>query len=145
VALPVVWRPHATRIVAYALAGPIMISMIVLAVVLPPVWGLLDRIGLVLFGLLIGWILHVLARCRIAADAQGLTVVNPLYTRRYEWAEVLRVNMSAGDPWPTFDLASGDSIGAMGINGAEHRLAERQMTELRALLRAYGEAPDPRP
>jgi hypothetical protein len=66
-----------------------------------------------------------------------------LSTRRYEWAEVVRVNMSAGDPWPTLDLASGDSISAMGINGAEHRLAARQMTELRILLRTYGEAPDP--
>ena len=142
-ALPVVWRPRTTRILAYSLAGTIMLGMIVLAVVVPTNWGAIDRIGLVLFGLLVAWILHVLARCRIRADRRGLTIVNPLYTRRYEWAEVIRVNMSVGDPWPTLDLASGDSISAMGINGAEHRLAARQMTELRALLKAYGEAPDP--
>jgi Bacterial PH domain len=144
VPLPVVWRPRLTRILAYALASTIMIGMIVLAVVVPAAWGILDRIGLVLFGLLVAWILHVLARCRITADTGGLTVVNPLYTRRYEWAEVVRVNMAAGDPWPTFDLASGDSVSAMGINGAERELAARQMTELRTLLRTYGEAPEPR-
>jgi hypothetical protein len=143
VTLPVVWRPRTTRILAYTLASTIMIGMIVLAFVVPRDWGTVDRVGLVTFGLLVAWILHVLARCRIAADQRGLTVVNPLYTRRYEWAEVVRVNMSAGDPWPTLDLASGDSISAMGINGAEHRLAARQMTELRILLRTYGEAPDP--
>jgi membrane-associated phospholipid phosphatase len=145
VTLPVVWRPHTTRAVAYALAGTIMIGMIVLAVVVPPNWGAADRIGLVVFGLVIAWIMHVLARCRVVADVRGLTVVNPLYTRRYEWAEVIRVNMATGDPWPTLDLASGDSISAMGINGAEHQLAARQMTELRVLLHTYGEAPDPQP
>jgi hypothetical protein len=143
VTLPVVWRPRTTRILAYALAGTIMIAMIVLAVLVPPTWGTADRIGLVLFGLLIASIMHALARCRIAADSGGLTVVNPFYTRRYEWAEVVRINMGVGDPWPTLDLASGDSIGAMGINGAERELASRQLAELRVLLQTYGETPDP--
>jgi hypothetical protein len=143
VTLPVVWRPRTTRVVAYALASTIMIGMVVLAVVVPSTWGAGDRIGLVVFGLVIAWIMHVLGRCRVVADVPGLTIVNPLYTRRYEWAEVVRVNMVTGDPWPTLDLSSGDSISAMGINGAEHQLAARQMTELRGLLRAYGEAPDP--
>jgi hypothetical protein len=141
--LPVVWRPRTTRILAYTLASTILIGMIVLAIVVPAAWGTADRVGLVLFGALIAWILHALARCRITADAGGLTVVNPFYTRRYEWAEVVRVNMGVGDPWPTLDLASGDSIGAMGINGAERELAADQLAELRILLQVYGEAPDP--
>ncbi|WP_231331345.1 PH domain-containing protein [Actinomadura graeca] len=142
-ALPVVWRPRTTRIVAYATAGTIVLGMIVLAVVVTPRFKVLDRVLLVAFGLFVAWILHMLARCRVLADETGLTVVNAFRTRRLEWPEVLGVTMSAGEPWPTLDLADGTSIGAMGINGAEKTLAARQLAELRALVHTRGEAPNP--
>jgi hypothetical protein len=85
----------------------------------------------------------MLARCRVAADESGVTVVNAFNTRRLEWPQILDVTMNVGDPWPTLDLADGTSIGAMGINGAEKALAARQLAELQSLLRARGEAPDP--
>ncbi|WP_246251057.1 MULTISPECIES: PH domain-containing protein [Actinomadura] len=142
-ALPTVWRPRVTRIVAYATAGIIVLGMIVLAVVVAPQFKLFDRILLVVFGLFVGWILHMLARCRVQADEAGLTVVNPFRTRRLEWAEVIDVTMGEGEPWPTLDLADGTSFGAMGINGAEKTLAAHQLAELRALLQTQGEAPNP--
>ncbi|QXJ26946.1 PH domain-containing protein [Actinomadura graeca] len=117
--------------------------MIVLAVVVTPRFKVLDRVLLVAFGLFVAWILHMLARCRVLADETGLTVVNAFRTRRLEWPEVLGVTMSAGEPWPTLDLADGTSIGAMGINGAEKTLAARQLAELRALVHTRGEAPNP--
>ena len=137
------WRPRATRVVAYLTAGVIVLGLIVLAVVVAPQFKVFDRVLLVVVGLVIAWILHMLARCRVAADEAGLTVVNAFRTHRYEWPEVVDVSMSVGEPWPTLDLADGTSIGAMGINGAEKALAARQLTELRALLHARGEAPDP--
>ncbi len=140
--LPVVWRPRTTRIIGYGLAGAIVLSVVVLAIVLPPTWGVADRVALVLFGALVAWILHVLARCRVVADERGLTVVNAVATRRYDWAEIVGVSMERGAPWPTLDLAGGDSISAMGINGAEHALAAGQLTELRALLKRHAEAAD---
>lgn len=138
------WRPRTTRIVAYITAGVIVLGLIVLAVVVAPQFKLSDRVLMVAFGALIAWILHMLARCRVVADEAGLTVVNAFRTRRFEWAEVVDVSMSVGEPWPTLDLADGTSIGAMGINGAEKTLATRQLTELKTLLHARGEAPDPR-
>lgn len=136
------WRPRTTRIVAYITAGVIMLGLIVLAVVVAPQFTMFDRILMVAFGAFIAWILHMLARCRVAADEAGLTVVNAFRTRRLEWPEVLDVTMSEGEPWPTLDLADGTSIGAMGINGTEKALAARQLTELKALLHARGETPD---
>ncbi|MFD0686976.1 PH domain-containing protein [Actinomadura fibrosa] len=143
-ALPTVWRPRTTRVVAYATAGIIMLGMIVLAVVVAPQFKTLDRVLMIAFGLLVAWILHMLARCRVAADDTGLTVVNAFRTRRLEWPEVVDVTMSIGEPWPTLDLADGTSIGAMGINGAEKALAARQLAELRTLVQTKGEAPNPR-
>ncbi|WP_067885084.1 PH domain-containing protein [Actinomadura chibensis] len=142
-ALPTVWRPRTTRLVAYLTAGVIMLGLIALAALVAPQFKAFDRALMIAFGVLIGWVLHMLARCRVAADESGLTVVNAFRTRRLEWPEVLGVSMTVGDPWPTLDLADGTSIGAMGINGAEKALAARQLAELRALLRARGEAPDP--
>ncbi|MFC9976024.1 PH domain-containing protein [Spirillospora sp. NPDC127200] len=141
--LPTVWRPRTTRVVAYATAGAIMLGLIALAVVVAPQFKLFDRVMIVLSGVLIAWILHMLARCRVIADDEGLTVVNAFRTRRLAWAEVVDADMGVGEPWPTLDLADGTSVGAMGINGTEKALSARQLAELQALLRERGEAPDP--
>ncbi|GAA4393230.1 PH domain-containing protein [Actinomadura sp. NPDC048032] len=142
-ALPTVWRPRTTRLVAYTTAGVIVLGMIVLAVVVAPQFKLFDRILMVAFAAVVAWVLHMLARCRVGADESGLTVVNAFRTRRLEWPEVVGVSMTTGDPWPTLDLADGTSLPAMGINGAEKARAAHQLTELRALLHTRGEAPDP--
>ena len=137
------WRPRTTRITAYTTAGVIVLGLIALAVVVPDQYKLFDRALMVAFGVLVAWILHMLARCRVTADESGVTVVNAFRTRRLEWPEILDVGMSTGDPWPTLDLADGTSLGAMGINGAEKALAARQLAELQSLLHTRGEAPDP--
>jgi hypothetical protein len=141
--LPVVWRPRTTRIVAYTMAGVIVLGMLVLAIVVAPLFQLADRILLVLFGLALAWILHMLARCRVEADDRGLTVVNAFRTRRLDWAEVVDLAMAEGAPWPTLDLADGTSIGVMGINGTEKTRAARHLAELHTLLKERGETPDP--
>lgn len=138
--LPVVWRPRVTRVVAYTLAGVIMLGMVALALVVAPQFTVLDRALIVLFGLLLAWVLHMLARCRVVAEEGGITVVNAFRTRRLEWPELLGVTMDVGDPWPTLDLADGTSIGAMGINGSEKKRAARQVAELRTLVGERAEA-----
>ncbi|WP_232384229.1 PH domain-containing protein [Actinomadura violacea] len=142
-ALPAVWRPRTTRVVAYTTAGVVVLGLAALAVVVAPQFKLFDRVLMVAFGMVVAWVLHMLARCRVTADDEGLTVVNAFNTRRLAWPEVLGVSMTEGDPWPTLDLADGTSIGAMGINGAEKALAARQVTELESLLRTRSETPDP--
>jgi hypothetical protein len=128
---------------AAVLTCAVMITMITLAIVVAPQFGLADRIGLVLFGLAIAGLLHLLGRCRVTADTEGLTLVNPVRTTRLEWAEILRVNLSEGEPWPTLDLADGSTVSAMGIQRSDGDRARQAVAELRALLRERGEAPDP--
>jgi hypothetical protein len=141
--VPTVWRPRTTRIVAYTTGGVIVLGLIALAVVVPEQYTFADRALMVAFGAFIAWVLHMLARCRVAADDSGVTVVNAFASRRLEWPQILDVTMNVGDPWPTLDLADGTSISAMGINGAEKTRAAHQLTELRTLLKARGETPDP--
>jgi hypothetical protein len=142
--LPIVWRPRRTQIVAYTMAVVMVAGSIVLAFVLPHMFGAADRAGLVVFGCLVAFILHLLGRCRVSADDDGVTVVNALRTRRYEWPELIGVTLTEGEPWPKLDLADGDSVGAMGIQGSEKRRAGRAVAQLQALIHARGEAPEPR-
>lgn len=142
--LPVVWRPWRTRLVAYVMAGVVVIGAVVLAAVLPDPFRLPDRIGVVLFALLVAGVLHLLGRCRVVADERGLTAVNALRTHRLEWAEVLDVHLLVGEPWAKLDLADGSSLAVMGIQGSEKARAHRAVRELRALISKYGEAPEPR-
>ncbi|GII90296.1 PH domain-containing protein [Sinosporangium siamense] len=140
--LPVVWRPKKGRLVAYGFAVVMVVGAIVLGVALPPPWGVSDRILIVMFGGMVAYILHLLGRCRVEATEQGIKLVNPLKIHRYEWPEVLDVTLIPGEPWAKIDFADGATIGAMGIQGSEHGLAERQVAELEALIRVKGEAPD---
>ncbi|MBO4272282.1 MULTISPECIES: PH domain-containing protein [Microbispora] len=140
--LPVTWRPRSTTIIAYGLAGVMVGGAIVLAVGLPEQFKLPDRLGMVGFGLLVAFVLHLLGRLRVRADERGITVVNPLRVHRFEWAEVLDVTMVEGDPWPKLDLANGLSLGAMGIQSTERERSRRAVAQLTALIRERGEAPD---
>ncbi|ETK36365.1 PH domain-containing protein [Microbispora sp. ATCC PTA-5024] len=140
--LPVTWRPRRAPIIAYGLAAVMIGGSVLLAVVLPPMFGVPDRIGIVVFGLLVAAVLHLLGRLRVSADERGVTVVNPLRVHHYEWPELLDVTMVEGDPWPKLDLANGLSLGAMGIQSTERERSRRAVSELGALIRERGEAPD---
>lgn len=141
--LPVTWRPLLCRLVAYGMAGAVVLTTVVLAATIAPPFALADRLGLVLVGVLIAGGLHLLGRCRVTADARGITVVNLIRVHRFEWAEVLRVNMGVGESWPTLDLADGSTLGAMGIQSADGGRAQRAVAELRTLLQERGEAAEP--
>jgi hypothetical protein len=143
-ALPVVWRPRKGRIVAYGFAGVILLGSLFLAIFLPPPFTVPDKIGMFALGVIIAGILHLLGRCRVEADEQGITVVNPLRVHRYEWSEVLGVTLIVNEPWAKIDFADGATVGAMGLQGSEKNRTVLQVRELAALIRKYGEADEAR-
>ncbi|GAA3116866.1 PH domain-containing protein [Streptosporangium carneum] len=142
--LPVVWRPRRGRIVAYGFAGLIMVGAVLLAILLPPPFTLADKIAMVILGGVIAGVLHLLGRCRVEADEQGITVVNPLRVHRYEWPEVLGVTLTESEPWAKIDFTDGATIGAMGMQGSEKERTVRQVRELTALIHERGEAEETR-
>ncbi len=141
--LPVTFRPARTRAVLLGLGAGLLVAFVVIAVLLPAdgarPWHTSDRIWIVLTGLLVAGVLVLLSRPKVAADREGVTVVNLTTRRRLEWAQVLRVNLRAGDPWVHLDLADGTSLAAMGIQpGIGRARALRDARALRALAEAYG-------
>lgn len=129
---------------AYGFAGLIMLGALLMALLLPPPFTLADRIAMLLLGGVIAGVLHLLGRCRVEADEQGITVVNPLRVHRYEWPEVLAVTLVESEPWAKIDFADGATVGAMGLQGSEKERTVRQVRELAALIRERGEAEETR-
>jgi hypothetical protein len=137
--LPVTFRPTRTRAVLLSVGGVMLVTFTVVALAMPDPWAATDRSTMIGTGLLIFALLVLLSRPRVVADRDGLTVVNLTTRRRLEWAEVLRVNLRAGDPWVYLDLADGTSLAAMGIQpGMAKEQALRHARQLRALADAYG-------
>ena len=139
-ALPVVWRPHRGRLVTHGFAVVVVVVVAVLAVVLPAGFRLPDRIGFLAVGVCVAGVLYLLGRCKLRADADGLTVVNVLRTTELEWAEVLGATLNVGDAWVMLDLDDGETMPAMGIQAADGDRARTAVTELRELISAHGEA-----
>ncbi len=136
-ALPVTWRPRRARIVAYGTAIAIVGAMTVVAVALPGGrggFGTIDRVGLILFGLAAAWFLGVLARPKVSADENGVTVVNLFRRRRLDWAEIVEVNLRIGDPWVYLDLTDGSVLPAMGLQAADGERGRTMARELRELV-----------
>lgn len=144
-ALPVTWRPRKARLTTYALAGVIVVSMLVLAAVLPPEWTIVDRAGVVVLGAVVATVLSFLARPRLIATEDRLIVVNIVRTRVLSWPEIIDIRMPPGEPWPTLDLADGSCIAAMGIQSNDGELARNNLARLAAVLHERGEAQEPGP
>jgi hypothetical protein len=142
--LPVTWRPRNIRVVAYGLAGVVVATMAVLAVVLPEEFRLTDRIGLVLMGFLGAGVLHLLGRPRLTATERGVTVVNGIRTHVLEWAEIIDIGMPPGEPWPSMDLADGSTLAVMGIQSNDGERARTNLIQFQDLLHDRGEAQEPR-
>ncbi|MEU1882373.1 PH domain-containing protein [Streptosporangium sp. NPDC020072] len=140
--LPVVWRPRKGRVVAYGFAGLIIVGAVVLAILLPPPFTVVDKVAMVVLGAAVAGVLHLLGRCRVEADEKGVTLVNALRVHRYEWPEVLAVTLTDSEPWAKIDFTDGATIGAMGLQGSEKERTVQQVRQLAALIRERGEARD---
>jgi len=98
-----------------------------------------ERTSFVFVALLFFGVLALLSRPRVTADATGVTVVNITRTRRLAWAEIVRVNLRAGDPWVFLDLSDGTSMPALGIQpGIAKERAVTDARALRALVEFHG-------
>jgi hypothetical protein len=137
-ALPVTFRPTRTRAVLYTVGIAQLAALTVIAVLLPKLGGG-ERLSFVLTGLLVLAVLLLLARPKVVARQEGITVVNLTTKRELAWAQVLRVNLRQGDPWVHLDLADGTSLPAMGIQpGIARDQAIRDARALRDLAEAHG-------
>ncbi|MFE9860858.1 MULTISPECIES: PH domain-containing protein [unclassified Streptomyces] len=143
-ALPVTFRPTRTRVVLLSVGAAMFAVITAVAFTLEQLSGG-ERVSFVFTALLFFGVLALLSRPRIVADDSGVTVVNLTRTRRLSWAEIVRVNLRAGDPWVFLDLSDGTSMPALGIQpGIAKEQAIRDARTLRALAENHGTGTDNR-
>ncbi|TWH00059.1 PH (Pleckstrin Homology) domain-containing protein [Nocardioides sp. J9] len=137
-ALPRTWRPLGPRIAAVVFGAVLVGGFAWLWVNFDPetqasvnIFQKGTVIGLVLLGLAL---LNALARSRVVADEAGLTVVNGYRRRRLTWAEVGRVRMPRGAPWPFLEQDEDERIALMGIHSSDGQRAAVALRELRAVV-----------
>ncbi|MFE2943895.1 PH domain-containing protein [Streptomyces sp. NPDC059255] len=137
-ALPVTFRPTATRTVLLSVGTVMFVVISAIGLVLDQL-GAGERLSFILTALLFFGVLALLSRPKVVADDTGVTVVNLTRTRRLEWAEILRVNLRPGDPWVFLDLSDGSSLPVLGIQpgvAKAHAIRDaralRDLTESRA-------------
>ncbi|MFC5666823.1 PH domain-containing protein [Kitasatospora misakiensis] len=136
---PVTWAPRRTRAVLLPVCALLVVMFAVIAVALPANWQFNDRVLMVLSGVLFAAAGLMLARPRISADAEGVTVVNFVRSRRLAWAEIVGVNFRQGDPWASLDLADGTSLAVVGIqSGVGKAQAIADARALRDLVHRHG-------
>ncbi|MFF1398385.1 PH domain-containing protein [Streptomyces sp. NPDC058287] len=134
--LPVTFRPARTRAVLLGLGGAMFVTLTAIALLLRGI-NPGDRLSFIFTGALLVGGLALLARPKVVADDEGVTVVNIARSRRLAWAEIVQVTLRPGDPWVFLNLSDGTSLAAMGIQPAMAK--ERALADARA-LRALTEA-----
>ncbi|MFF0205419.1 PH domain-containing protein [Streptomyces sp. NPDC005017] len=135
-ALPVTFRPGRTRAVLLTAATSIFVVVSAVALLLERL-SPGERISFVLTAALLSGVVLMLARPKVVADENGITVVNFASTRRLGWPEIVQVNLRVGDPWVFLDLSDGTSQPAIGIQpGIAKEQAIADARTLRALVEA---------
>ncbi|MFF5520615.1 PH domain-containing protein [Streptomyces coeruleorubidus] len=132
--LPVTFRPVTTRAVLFTAAVAILVVITAVAMLLKQL-SPAERLSFVVTALLLDAVLLLLARPKVVADEDGVTVVNLTSKRRLEWAEILQVTLRSGDPWVFLNLSDGTSLPALGIQpGLAKQRAIADARALRALV-----------
>ncbi|KJY21007.1 MULTISPECIES: PH domain-containing protein [Streptomyces] len=136
--LPVTFRPTRTRAVLLGVGLAMFATITAIAVLLENL-SPGERVSFVFTAVLLSSVLVLLSRPKVAADEDGVTVVNLTNTRRLAWAEILRVNLRPGDPWVFLDLSDGTSLPVLGIQpGVAKQQAISDARALRALAETHG-------
>ncbi len=140
------WRPVGARI-----AGLIAIGVLIVMVAVAWIaWGphiranfstsqRLTIVGMFVMLFLAWW---AMARSRLTAAPDHVTVVNGYRTRTFEWAQVVNFRLRHGAPWAELDLSDGTTLAVFGVQGSDGRTATSAVREFRALLEAHS-PPEP--
>jgi hypothetical protein len=117
------------------MAVVVMAGAVLLAVAIHgPDVRVADRVGIAVLGLPVAAVLLMLARPRLTADRDGLTVVNLVRTRRVGWPEIVGVDLAETQSWASLDLTDGTALPVLALQTADGPRYRRAVAELRALV-----------
>ncbi|MEI2713287.1 MAG: PH domain-containing protein [Nocardioides sp.] len=136
--LPHTWRPFGVRMAVAVFGGATFITFAMMWVgfgeEIRSRFVFLEKLTMLAIVAALAACLWALGRSRVTAAVDEITVVNGFKTRSFAPAQVVAVHLPAGAPWATLDLADGNTVSAMGIQGSDGARARRAVHELRTVL-----------
>lgn len=139
--LPHTWKPLGVRIAIYAFGGALIVVFAAMWIGLGSeirgYFTTFQRVTTIFLFLLLFICYWGLIRSKITATADGLTVVNGFRTHRFEWAQIITINLGRGAPWAHLDLSDGETRIVIAIQGSDGARANRAIAQIRALIRAH--------
>lgn len=138
------FRPRFARRIAWAMIAVIvafLVGLLIASVTVLDGWGPVDwALAIAFFGTG-AWFVHRQATVSAIPDESGLTVRNLIETRHVAWEEIVRISFAHGRPWVGLDLADGDTMAVMAIQGADGEYGRAEARRLAGLV-AEHEAPE---
>ncbi len=135
------FAPRRARRVALGFVVAVVASGTAIALLAPPRFALLDRLGFLVVCALIAWFLLRQASVRAVPGPDGLVVRNLLLGRSLDWAEIVSVRL--GDrPWVQLDLDDGDTLAVMAIQRSDGAFAVAESRRLATLVERHSRPPD---
>lgn len=95
---------------------------------------LVNRVSVVLLGLLIAGFLWRYAVIRAVPTQRGLKVVNLVHTHDLEWAQIVSLGFGGGTPWAMLELTDTEEVAVMAIQRADGQRGKREAGRLAALI-----------
>lgn len=139
--LPRSFRPLGVRIVINVLGALLLLVVVTMWFAFPPEirdqFTTFQICTVILLGAMFYACGYALARSRVTARPEGLTVVNGYRSRRFDWNEVVAISLRAGSPWAVVDLSDGTSVSAMGIQASDGPRAFQHVREVRTLVEKH--------
>jgi hypothetical protein len=75
----------------------------------------------------------LIARPRVRADAEGVTVRNIIGGYRLPWVAVRQVRFDRGQPWLYLELENDDAVAVLAVQAVDKELAVNVVRRLRSL------------
>lgn len=138
------FRPRMARRFAWGMIAVILaflVGLLIASVTWLRGWGPVDWVLAIGFFGAGAWFVHRQATVSAIPTPEGLTVRNLLVTRHVTWEEIVRISFAHGRPWVSLDLADGDTLAVMAIQGADGEYGREEARRLASLV-AEHEAPD---
>jgi len=133
-------RPRKIRIIAWVLAGLIVVAMIVVGWLLKQsntggvTFRTADQLAMIGLGVIIAGGVLVMTRPYVRADAVGLVVRNFGGVTHIPWQVVRAVRFTDAAPWATLDLQDDDALTLLAIQAVDGESAAAATEALRRLL-----------
>jgi hypothetical protein len=128
------YRPRRVRVVCAAGAACIVILFTVVGVALTnSAFKPGDKYAMIGLGVVFAAGLLLIARPRVRADAEGISVQNIIGGYRLPWDAVRNVTFNRGQPWLYLELENDDAVAVLAVQAVDKEHAVAAVRCLRAL------------